>query len=591
MAVSGNISTQNGDIMTITMNTPLYGVNSFTGYTDDADGEVVERYFTKEFSYSINGLSFSDWETLSDVNLQAIIANNSDFYVFKFQYTHVFTGSPTDLESNLKFNSVSLNGNYEAPEDIIIFTNIFLSQLIGINDPEVLRWAFNVNEKLYEQGIIPRFIIRGSGNTIEEDRDYIDFWWVVAHYFALFVAFIRQFQSFDSNEILLFRYLKQRNLFFCEDMSLLKMRVMLEGYFKEIRKRGTDLIGMRVADDDSTAVDGELVRLMCRRYYDEFIFHQPRNCEVGWTVNRSSPLFKGLTQHRYLTKSYEDTEDIVDLNAYPSAGGGVLAIATDGDMEVMSIAADTIGEFAGISPSGSDYSIIDFTEEGILVDPTLDYEITFWVKQTVLAAHFSFGVKAFDPNKNEISCIDIKNGADVSWFFDLKQLNRNDKYYFIRGIIHSKDKDLITDDEVSRLNIGFGLNMRFGNNEVRYIIPVIGVTIAADVANGIQIWNLRVNPLKTPYNTCFVQVANFVQVWAKNRNLTQKILYKGRYFSYPLLEEIVRHYLLNYRNVFKINYIVIEEEEFAPPPSSDDTLLAVGDGTYVGDGSGVFIGY
>lgn len=63
----------------------------------------------------------------------------------------------------------------------------------------MLRWAFNVLEKLYVQGVLPKYIKR---DYTENSKDFISYWLSITHMFALIVYMSRQFLNIPSNPIL-----------------------------------------------------------------------------------------------------------------------------------------------------------------------------------------------------------------------------------------------------------------------------------------------------------------------------------------------------------------------------------------------------
>jgi hypothetical protein len=70
----------------------------------------------------------------------------------------------------------------------------------------------NVLEKLYKKGILPAYIERDFNSTNAADRDFIDTWRAVTHYFALYVCMARHFQFFYQDTNLLNEYLDQRGI-------------------------------------------------------------------------------------------------------------------------------------------------------------------------------------------------------------------------------------------------------------------------------------------------------------------------------------------------------------------------------------------
>ena len=579
MNITTYTSTTPGDVMEISLAQIFYSIASFTGYTDVTVGENGTRYFRKEFCYSICGLPFSNWTSLTDQNIAAIVPNNYDFYFFKFRYIHVYDGVPSTLSGTIQFTSIAIDHTHGAlPVNNDVFNKSIFSQFIESYGYDTLLWTISVFEKLYQKGIIPSYIIRGEDNSVDDDRDFIDLWVTICQFFAIIVVFAREFELFDANEELLYEYLKQRNLFSCPSSSLTILAYLEQNYYREIRKRGTKEIVSSTTLNETT-IYGELLRLICYASTDEFLINITRNNDVGLTVERSSPLYKGLTQHKYFHKAFEDTQDVTDLAVYSiDDDHATVAKVTDGTKSVIKISTLTTNNFGGITPISGE----------IAVDPTLDYEITFWVNQKTLGTHLHFGVISYDIANAAVSNCSIIDGTDSDTFFTDKSLNVADTFYFVRGIIYNKDHELIPDTLDNQLNIGFGNNLKFKDSSVVYIYPYIGAKLGGIAQTvEVELWDVKIKPLSTEYSTGFVQLSNFIEFWIKNNNNNLRFIENGYSIEVPELEYNLRKFLLNYRNIFKIKYIAVVTPT---APISGDVLIDVGDGTVIGDGSDV-IGY
>lgn len=98
---------------------PITGVTSFVSYSDLTSGVTLSSFFIKEFSYTLNGGSLSAWQTLSDVNLAAIVvADPTDSFIFRIRYTR---SGPTDT-GILTWSSICLL-NIQATVCLLIRTS------------------------------------------------------------------------------------------------------------------------------------------------------------------------------------------------------------------------------------------------------------------------------------------------------------------------------------------------------------------------------------------------------------------------------------------------------------------------------------
>jgi len=104
--VINNRATEIGDVLLINAILPIYGVIRLQSFTDTTVGETTDRYFYKEFSFSTDGIIFSDWVELTDSNLEKLEVEPKNSLYINYRYTR--TGS--DSTGDLIFNDVVLLG-------------------------------------------------------------------------------------------------------------------------------------------------------------------------------------------------------------------------------------------------------------------------------------------------------------------------------------------------------------------------------------------------------------------------------------------------------------------------------------------------
>ncbi len=233
MAIIQNIATEDGDVLIIQTNVPVIGLSALIGYVDDTDNEDSSTFFLKKFRYSIDGVNYSDYINLTVDNLLSVSVEPSDTFIIEYLYQRVGDGG------SILFNSVTLEGIFEQIECGAEFSNSIFSNYIGCYDLCSLNWSINVLEKLYTKGILPSYIERGRSNSTTEDKDFIDFWRSVTHYFAYYVCLARYFKDFHLDEVILFEFLIQRGLYICKDEEYENLLYLSKNYYDEIRQRGT----------------------------------------------------------------------------------------------------------------------------------------------------------------------------------------------------------------------------------------------------------------------------------------------------------------------------------------------------------------
>jgi hypothetical protein len=101
MAVNGSSTDANGDQLLVSIQSPYENVVEVLSFTDSITGESTSCYYLKDFRWGIDGVTYSDWVTLTDANLEALSLNPKNKFWIQYRYTQV-----GDCE--LTFNSIAL---------------------------------------------------------------------------------------------------------------------------------------------------------------------------------------------------------------------------------------------------------------------------------------------------------------------------------------------------------------------------------------------------------------------------------------------------------------------------------------------------
>jgi len=89
MAVNGRTTDANGDAILISLQSPYENVVEVIGYTDVTKGENTGTYYNKQFRWGTDGVTYSDYITLTNANLEALLLNpNKPFWV-QYRYEQV----------------------------------------------------------------------------------------------------------------------------------------------------------------------------------------------------------------------------------------------------------------------------------------------------------------------------------------------------------------------------------------------------------------------------------------------------------------------------------------------------------------------
>lgn len=520
---TGGYVTEIGDALLIHPINPFIGVSSIASFTDDIDNDTGSRYFDKFFRWSTTGFDWSEYQVLSNANLQALSLNSKlPFYI---QYRYVRAGA--DATSYIKLNSITLNLNtvdFECGEKYkaSVFNSFF-----ACSDPNVIAWCSNVLEKMYRQGIVPKYIKRGD--EIENDDDYISLWRTICCFFSYFVHYARIFDDYYSNADILRNYLQGKNIFLCGDESLSQLQEITKDLFNQVRRRGTDM-PFKV-DPDENGVNGEILRLLCYSSCNELIKAiSPFN---GWTVDRTSPIYKGTYGDPGFTKGFENQEGITGLTPYPTSGNPSYNSSSN---IVLFQPGDGFGYF-----SGDDSANI---AKAFTISPNLGYIVRVRLNQLSGSnnENISFGFTAFDSDDNEVSLKSIVDGSDSKWFFEDQAMPKEGRYYNLYGIVFpSSEANRAVSDAL--LNIGVGNHLKWPETACK-ALPLLQCT-ESDSSN-FQIEEFKVYLLNTDYSRGFFHTSPILELFAKNNNPN---------YTNNQIEQIIRRYFVPYNMGLNLNYL------------------------------------
>lgn len=464
------------------------------------------------------------------------------------------------------------------------------------DDSQVEAWTENVLAKLIAPGQVAEYIKRETEEG--ETTDFTTVYRPFVKFFAYLVRLSREFRDFKDDDYLADQYLNQKGQFTCSEETLEQFQYLITNLLRIRSQRGT--LKMIEQSVDSSIPSGELLRLLCWNAETYFKLGLGASKNNSWNVNNSSPLSRSLTGRYDLNSAWEDTENIMDLSKYPLTNSSYISIKPYRGKNCLSIQDVPFGQSAGIS------ALID--EKGAVIDPRLNFEITFYVAQDITLENITFGCRAFDANGSEVSLKSVVDSSDRSMFFETRRLNKAGTFYMVRGIIYNKDIDQLSVEE-ARLNIGFGTNLKFTDNVVR-IVPYILMdndfsddsdsesdmfadsdSILIDTGSSgmdgsdywsdpsydgepsVFLWNVKINPCNTYYDRCYIGNKNFVDIFSVNRS--------GKYGANQI-DDILRKYFIPYNTAFKntnigeisevnpdisalllenLNYILLETED------------------------------
>lgn len=491
MAVINNTLSEIGDILIVKAQLAIRGDLNLTGYTDSLEGENSNRFFNKSFKYSFDNLSWSEEKELNNQNIQEITGFVPGLLFIEIFYER----GGSDVTGLLEFNSIEIQGDIDI--QIVENTDTLESILANFSYDNSFTSSItnNLLRKIYFNGILPQYIERGQGG---DDDDFISLWTSICFYFAMIINFQNSFEKILLNRNNLSEFLKQKNFLFCEEETTMEDLQFLANNLKdEIRKRGTIQVVREKGEINSfgekTKIRGELLRLICKNIYDEFLFEVLEKKNKATFVNNSSFLYNGTNRSNQLNKA----KKLKNLNSYEFFGSVFL------NNEELEISGGTNG--SGLGFNENDSLLTELNEKfEIIVDKEIDYEVTFQIKKEVnVLPNKNLNFAVFGYNRNNIfqnnSFLKIGPNQTVeNYFFKDIQIDEiakvKDVWYNVRGIIYAERSETLNSSD-SRNNLNFGNNLIFNRrNDVEKIMVCI-YTDSNDPLSSFKIKDFSLRPL------------------------------------------------------------------------------------------------
>lgn len=416
-----------------------------------------------------------------------------------------------------------------------IYSNTIFSRFFEQNDKEVMAWAENVLAKLEGNGILPVFLKK------KENEDFKAFWGTITHLFALIVLYARKYKEIDSNQILFETFIQNRGLITNLVDSQDQMEYLFYNYLEEYSKRGRlDII------NKEGELLGELLRLIRYNSLDEFIFALLRPENTGWTIGYSSPTWQRTECVINVTKAFEYSMGVDDLEKYPLLLPQNVSITQDENGE-------DSGIFNAMTFTGTQTVGIDGREDLsklIIIDPNLSYEISVMIKVSkAVDENLKFGVAGYETTDGEALAMGVIGGEDSMFFHtsEYMDLPNENIYYHIKGILFS---NTIQFKEVPTLNFPTGRALSLKSN-MKYIAPIL-IQERNDSITGqpyVYIYDFKVKPLDLPFQQGYLGAKDVIAAYYKN----------NAYQKQESIESYMKKYLLGYKNI--LGATVIEDIE------------------------------
>lgn len=479
---------------------------------------ILENY--GKIRYSLDGgKNYSDWESVSDDVIHSLLKINESCHT-------VLNYVPVNIK-----NVDNILDKFSGSQNNTIYDKTIFSQFFKSNDLNVINWAVNVLEKLFEPGILPTFVSRNNS------EDFSSFFLAITQYFAYIVMYARLFRQLENNEILMKAFIEGWGIVY-ENVDTLEQRQWLfNNWINEFNKRGTEQIV-----DTGGVVEGELRRLVGYVKPNEFIFGRLSPQDIGWCLGFSSPTWYGTETVNAVSKGWDYGIDyseggVLSEENYPILGSVERKII-DGSY-VFQFTGDGI---VGISSENDKSKLME-------VYYGLDYEVTVWIQALdSRPQNIDFGVQCYDSNLNQITQIRLTDFRETNSFFD------NDGYhspcavtnvcYRLRGVIYNLKEEK---DESLYLNFKDGRPLRF-IGDVKYMAPYVIQNRNGDVAD-IIVYGITVKPLQLPFSQGYLGQKNVIAMYSVIRSSRTQ----------SDIEDFVKRYLVSYKNVVEYKWLPLME--------------------------------
>lgn len=149
---------QIGDVITYTLPV-MSNTEEILSFIDSIEGITVDRYFTKQFRYAVEGLFWSNWVDLSYFPVETLELDFIHSYIFQIQYTR----AGTDNTGVLTLNSFSFETITHSFINGKEFDDSNFAQFFNTTNSDVENWALNVLKKIYYKGSLAEYVLRGKG--------------------------------------------------------------------------------------------------------------------------------------------------------------------------------------------------------------------------------------------------------------------------------------------------------------------------------------------------------------------------------------------------------------------------------------------
>ena len=513
---AGYLFTEAGDTL-ILKGSPVLGAIGFSNISIKKRDAGSLSVFLR---YSVDSLNWNDWVDVSRVDISEINIDPQHFFKFEIKLV-------SNTNSSVALEAVEVKFRYQVPKEPDFYKDFPLSKHVPYYNYSSIEWSLNVLEKVYRQGIVPKYIERET-NENWSDKDYIDFWFPIIYYLSLNLTFNKIFKDLVWYPTLLYEYLRQKGLYLGPEVRLAELVYLMEHYYSEIMKRGSlSCLVDRINEDTGVTLRSELSRLINKKDFDEFLMAIIDSDENGWVIGKTCCGFIETDTYKGYVKGYENTEEVVDISKYPLSDPQNYIIEEGKLLPKDKIF--TLGTYGGIKP---------YT----LVNPYNSYEISFKFKITSDSTSLcKIGVDATCQGFDSLEILQKDAFEGPEGLVKESVLNcKPNKDYYLKFCLYGLEEDVQVIDQNSIHGSFSDFNgLKFHSENVQFICPYI--YIDGSTAKELYVWDIKVRLLDR--KDTFLSKDTEGTLFFKNNNIE---------LTNNEIETIIKDYLLSFK--FNVNF-------------------------------------
>ena len=393
-------------------------------------------------------------------------------------------------------NLIEINKSIESNT---VYSKFQFSNIFANNDSVVLSYLDNLLIKCQENGIFPKYI-----NTKTDDFESLIT--ALIKVFSYYTVFSKNISEFNDNQQYLLDYL-QINDIKVNNKNLSLVNKISETLIYQFSLRGTKFPLLKKYTFDSLEFTGEIFRLLLLNINDEFICEFHDYNDVGWFLDKSSPLYRGIKSDIFQKIEKVTGEKLkanIDSLSYFSYKGAPV-LFTDSDKQTLKISTlNSIGQ------RPQDFTNTLTNTHLIPISNDLDYSFKFSIKAlNSSGSTLSVGFLGFnelgDYIENSFKNEKLNNYS--SFLLSSQLLNTRGDYYNFEFYLFNKNKKSNYFSKYSALIM---------SENVKFVLPFFYIA-----ENGVNdyflLHNISLKPIFTQNTRSYINNKKFISIFCSNK--------------------------------------------------------------------------